>query len=68
MEIDGNFKELIKFEEKAPDCTWMLDELMKGIWKFKFASFLIFFKNLIRIHLNFYSGLLRVGLLKGFDS
>jgi hypothetical protein len=31
MEIDGNFKELIKFEQKAPDCTWMLDELMKGI-------------------------------------
>jgi hypothetical protein len=67
MEIDWNFQELITFEQDAPNCTWMLDELMTGICKFKFVSFLIFFKNLIRIHLNFYSGLLRVGLLKGFD-
>jgi hypothetical protein len=28
-------------------------QLMKGIWIFKFARFLICFKNLIRIHLNF---------------
>jgi hypothetical protein len=41
----------------------MTHKLMKGIWKFTFASFLIWSKNLIRIHLNFYSSLLRVGLL-----
>jgi hypothetical protein len=26
MEIDWNFQELIKFEQEAPDCTWMLDK------------------------------------------
>jgi hypothetical protein len=41
----------------------MTHQLMKGIWKFKFARFLICSRILIRIHLNFYSSLLRVGLL-----
>jgi hypothetical protein len=28
MKFDGNFQELMKFEQEAPDGTWMTHQLM----------------------------------------
>jgi hypothetical protein len=27
-----NFEELMKFKQGALVCTWMVDQLMKGVW------------------------------------
>jgi hypothetical protein len=37
----------MKFEHEAPDCTWMVDQLMKRSSGFKFVSLSMYFKNLI---------------------
>jgi hypothetical protein len=58
----------MNFEQEAPDCTWIIDKLMKMIWNFKFGGFLLDFKNLIRIYLDFDFGLLRIGFINGCDS
>jgi hypothetical protein len=29
LEIECNFQELKNFEQEAPDCTWMIDQLIK---------------------------------------
>jgi hypothetical protein len=68
MEFDLESQDLMKFEQEAPVWTWMAEQLMKEIWNFNLVNFLICFKKLIRIHLNFDFGLLRVGLINGFDS
>jgi hypothetical protein len=46
VEFDWNFEELMKFEQEAPYCTWMIDQLMKRIWNFKFGISLLSFKDL----------------------
>jgi hypothetical protein len=33
-------EELMKFEQEAPDCTWMTHKLMKRIWSFRLVNFL----------------------------
>jgi hypothetical protein len=33
-------QELMYFELGAPVCAWMAFQVMKGIWKFEFTSFL----------------------------
>jgi hypothetical protein len=68
MEFDCNFQELKNFEQEAPDRTWMIDQLIKGILEFQICEIFICFLNLLRIHLNFDFGLLRSGLINGFDS
>jgi hypothetical protein len=32
----------MKFEQGAPNCTWMIDQLMKRIWCSKIDNFLTF--------------------------
>jgi hypothetical protein len=43
-EFDGA-QELMQFELGAPVCAWMTFQLMKGIWKFEFVSFLYFLQE-----------------------
>jgi hypothetical protein len=33
-------QELMKFEQEAHACTWIIDQLMKRIWSYKFESLL----------------------------
>jgi hypothetical protein len=35
MEFTWNFKELMKFEQGAPGCTWMTNHLMKRNLEFQ---------------------------------
>jgi hypothetical protein len=38
MVFDWNFQDLIKFEQEAPDCTWMIDQLMKRSLKLQICG------------------------------
>jgi hypothetical protein len=40
IRFDWNFQDLMQFENRAPDCTWIAHLLMKKNWIFKFVSFL----------------------------
>jgi hypothetical protein len=40
MEFDWNFKELMKFEQEAPVCIWMIDQLMKRNLEIQLCEFL----------------------------
>jgi hypothetical protein len=60
-------QELMQFELGAPVCAWMTFQLMKGIWKFEFMSFLDLLQEFDSKSFDFfYSSLLRVGLPMNF--
>jgi hypothetical protein len=39
MEFGGDFQELVRFELKAPVCTWMIDQIMKRNLEFQIREF-----------------------------
>jgi hypothetical protein len=57
----------MKFDQWAPVFSWTIDLIVKSNLEIQFASFWICLKNLIRIYLNFYFGLLGFELINGFD-
>jgi hypothetical protein len=60
-------QELMQFELGAPVCAWISFQLMKGIWKFEFMSFLDLLQEFDSKSFDFfYSSLLRVGLPMNF--
>jgi hypothetical protein len=68
MKFAWNFQELMEFEQGAPNCTWMTNQLMKIIWSSHFCDFL---DLLQKVDLNSFEsgfGLFRIGSLNGFDS
>jgi hypothetical protein len=61
MEYYWNFQEWVKFE--APVCTWMADQLMKGVCNSNLCDVLAYSKKLIRIHPNLTLVYLGFGLI-----
>jgi hypothetical protein len=41
MKFDLNFQILMKFEQEAPICTWMTDQLMKRSLEFQIGEFIV---------------------------
>jgi hypothetical protein len=53
----------MKFEQGALVCTWMVDQLMKGVWNSNLCDVLDLPKKLIRIHSNLALVYLGFGLI-----
>jgi hypothetical protein len=65
MEFRFEPRDLITFEQEAPVCRWMPDQLMRRSLEFQICEFM---DLLLEFDLNFDLGILRIGLIKGFDS
>jgi hypothetical protein len=65
MEFQFEPRDLMSFEQEALVCTWMADQLMRRSLEFQICEFT---DLLLEFDLNFDLGLLRIGLIKGFDS
>jgi hypothetical protein len=55
----------MKFEQQDHVCTWMTNQHMKQKLEFQICEFLDFFQE---FDFNFDFGLLRNGLINGFDA
>jgi hypothetical protein len=64
VEFDTNFQELMKFEQGAHVCTWIIDQVLKQNLEFQLGEFFsIHFQNLIQICLKLALVYLGFGLI-----
>jgi hypothetical protein len=60
MDFDWNFQELMKFEQGVLVCTWMVDQLIKGVWNSNLFDVLDLLQEVDSISFKFGFDLFRV--------
>jgi hypothetical protein len=68
MEFVGSFQELMKFEQGTLVCTWMVVQLMKGVWNSNLCDVLDLLQEVDSNLFKFGFGLFRVWLNQSINA